>query len=1019
MFFNICDSSGASARKGTEGASWQSSLLSQGAYIQKSSFSVLPWLLQKQRRGVQAQSSAASSNPDMAMKREGWYLGCRGLRPSIWAILGLLLLYSTSRGSALQLRSEVSSLALDPYSFTDASTSDIAAEESPASATENENTESKGEKNGPGDSAASEKDGPSSSEVSAASEKGGPSSSEVSAASEKGGPSSSEVLAASEKGGPSSSEVSAASEKGGPSSSEVSAASEKDSPASSESETNKDKSSSQESKSAGDDEKTPSTAKEAEETKESEPPKAKEAASSEGEDSKDRDEKDMDAKEKKSPVAVLGTVSPPLEHGHDDKLTDDTFADLFGEGHSVLGRDIQVDFLREEVDPTLAKIEESIFQNSRGPQKNASDLMEASLDLGRLARGMDLGNKAAAGDNGDHRLFDSLEDDAPESLRGLISLEEQGIISGYLVRLWQTHKRLGLALRDAMSTFVNSIERERSRSASIAAVIGVNKVRRSVKGAKDQQEKTAEAKAELKMLRKQHKYLGKHRMHLQKLLAKQAANPDQLIMQLEDMWAPIDAVAAFDPGRGSNFYHSMKVVGRDAKSLAKTCAKLRVLVARATDEVTMATRQQLEKETKEEEELRAVLNPDAGPLAALSARSLSTLSRFSPQALREADNEFMGKELRDRPKEYPPPRSWMKQRPPFPGPDLSMIAGKPTQRPNADLEDEFNHQEKEQPHPQVLPLGPRELYFPFPFNYNPLKNFEHGLRATPSIIYEDDLGSSLDHIGMGSFLELKAEAKPEPERLQPHSRLSAIASHDQPISGASFVSLGDASEKEEAGEEEEEAASASEAKSASEGSETAASAKASAEGGKEPAKESEGEPKEETKQSQGESKGPAQESMGESKEQGKEPLGEAKESEVESKEQGYESAAEGKSQEVVASEGEASRAGESKGPVEAKGKPELAEKAPTITMLPELEPNSCEAITDPAICMQKEDCFQDFIYGACFFNCTTAITPEECGKHTFCRFETQVPHHACVNEGKLSRTQLMGVVLLSNGPPAL
>ncbi|CDJ44237.1 Rhoptry neck protein 1, related [Eimeria tenella] len=86
------------------------------------------------------------------------------------------------------------------------------------------------------------------------------------------------------------------------------------------------------------------------------------------------------------------------------------------------------------------------------------------------------------------------------------------------------------------------------------------------------------------------------------------------------------------------------------------------------------------------------------------------------------------------------------------------------------------------------------------------------------------------------------------------------------------------------------------------------------------------------------------------------------------------------------------------GPPKGAPEEERPQNAPTLIMLPELEPDACENVKDPVACMQKPGCFQDFIYGVCFFNCTAVETPEECNKHAFCRFETQVPQNACVNE---------------------
>ena len=82
--------------------------------------------------------------------------------------------------------------------------------------------------------------------------------------------------------------------------------------------------------------------------------------------------------------------------------------------------------------------------------------------------------------------------------------------------------------------------------------------------------------------------------------------------------------------------------------------------------------------------------------------------------------------------------------------------------------------------------------------------------------------------------------------------------------------------------------------------------------------------------------------------------------------------------------------------------PKHEEETVPMLMVSQLEADACESISDPTVCMQKEKCFQDFIYGVCFFNCTTIETPEECNKHKFCRYETEVPANTCVNEGKLA-----------------
>ncbi|KAL8272403.1 hypothetical protein Esti_003693 [Eimeria stiedai] len=664
--------------------------------------------------------------------------------------------------------------------------------------------------------------------------------------------------------------------------------------------------------------------------------------------------------------------SPPEVDGHDVLL------DFLGEdpqGAEVRG--VPLEELHGDLDPLVLKLEEHIFGKATKPEKGGpsptSDLMEASLDLGRLARGLDLGEKAAEVDNGDLQLFESLPaEQTPEALRGLISLEGQELLGGHLLRLWGAHRRLGLSLHEAMAAFVASIEREKARDAAVAAVMEVYKARQGVEAAEQEKQKVAEAGAELQMLLQQHKYLGKQRRLLRNSLKQAAADPANLSTLIEDMWAPVDASAALDPARGSNFYNAVKLLGEDAQRTASTCAKLLLLVGHITKEGKAATKQQLEKEAEEEEELRLVLNPETGPLAALSSPSLSTLSRKNPKALREADEEFMrqgdaaGSGRLQQHQPFVLLRSGLSQQqqlPPSGATHPRSASGR------VGIHDGLQD--------DSLPLGPAEFFFRLPLSSPQRQQQGDALQAptvAPSVVYDVELPA-----GDLSFFELQAEvgklaSSSAPQEQQPHpqqhtSQLKPVAPHDAASYSpeSSFLTLTDKSEKEDEKEEEEE--------------ETEGSAQESAAEKESHSNESEGE--ETNKQQQ--HKGSKQQK--EEQEADKEPEG------------SHEEGSAGESSTTASSTEASAAAAEAAAATPAAAAAATAHESPSISMLRDLGPESCESITGPAACMQRENCFQDFIYGACFFNCTTVETPEDCEKHTFCRYEKHVPHNACVNEG--------------------
>ncbi|KAL8444002.1 hypothetical protein Emed_006415 [Eimeria media] len=707
----------------------------------------------------------------------------------------------------------------------------------------------------------------------------------------------------------------------------------------------------------------------------------------EAKDSKKEGSLDPAARQQETDRDISDTpLSSPEADGHDVLL------DLLGEEPEetdVLG--VPLEELHADLDPVVLKLEEHIFSKAKKtPEKGGpsapSDLMEASLDLGRLARGLDLGDKAADVDNADLHLLESLPaEEVPEALRGLITLEGQELLGGHLVRLWGAHRRLGLSLHEAMAAFVASIEREKARDAAVAAVMDVYKARLGVEAAQQEKQKVAEAGAELQMLRQQHKYLGKQRRLLRRSLKQAATDPSNLSTQIEDMWAPVDASAALDPARGSNFYHAVKLLGEDAQRTASTCAKLLLLVGHVTKEEGAATKQQLEKEASEEEELRLVVNPETGPLAALSSPSLSTLSLKNPKALREADEEFMRQEgdaaglprlQQQQPYVLLPSGLSQQQR--------AASLGIPPRRARLNRAGSGDGLDEDD-----MPLGPTEIFFRLPLSPPQRQQQDASLQlstVSPSVVYDEEPeGGEAAAAGDGdvSFLELQAgvdELAPssvsqdqQPHHQQNTPRLKAVAPHDAASYSpeSSFLTLKDTSEKEDEEEEEEEEAAASAQESASE--------KASH------STQKEGDEADKRKQHK-ESKEEQQD-----EEQDKEAEGSAAAS-GSSHEEGPAAAASAGEE-----AGESTRAASST--AAAAAAEATAHEAPSVSMLRDLGEGSCESITDPAACMQKENCFQDFIYGACFFNCTTVETPEDCEKHTFCRYEKHVPHNACVNEG--------------------
>ncbi|OEH76101.1 rhoptry neck protein RON1 [Cyclospora cayetanensis] len=674
-----------------------------------------------------------------------------------------------------------------------------------------------------------------------------------------------------------------------------------------------------------------------------------------------------------------GSLAVGHIRSHIGGSAESTMEDLFGD---IIDMDHPVFDLKVEVDPAVKKLNDLIFHGSQGPDHDAIDLMEASLDIDRLARGFDIGEKATGLEGDESKLFDSLpEDETPEALRGIVSLEEEGIVAGHLLRLWQGHRRLGLSLRDALVNFEASIERERTRNAAIAAVMGVHKIRQGVVSAKELKVKAAEAKAELKMLRKQHKFLGKQRKRMHKMLEKQGEDPSIMVMQIENMWAPVDEVAAFDPGQGSSFLYSTKIVGMDAEHLMKTCGKLKVLLNRITEEVTRATPAQLTKEQKEEEELLAVLDPDTGPVAALSSESISALSQVNPTALQEADFEFLLGNVQDHLRE--PKAHHLSARPPMPPP--SHIS------PNLSKVGDFGSDLKEE---QIYPSGhPAEVYLPFHFGLHTLPKPADPETSHPSVIDEEDFGMGLTNANFGSFVEIEAKATPIGGQLvQNAPHLSSVVPHDNTTS-ASFVSLGSASE------EAEEAGTERQSESAQEGEPAGASLQASA---SEKASAETEEKTTQAKDSREEGKGHSEGSEGHSgSSHGKENVAEIKANSETASGGGSSEEEGGTHHEASSSEsGGDANAGAAASKVQGQqGDSEEPRNATPVVMVSKLEENACEVITDPVACMQKSECFQDFIYGVCFFNCTTAVTPEDCEKHKFCRFETKVPHNACINEG--------------------
>ncbi|KAL8438795.1 hypothetical protein Efla_003832 [Eimeria flavescens] len=686
-------------------------------------------------------------------------------------------------------------------------------------------------------------------------------------------------------------------------------------------------------------------------------------------------------------------VSPGAGEGEEKEK--DLLLDLFGEEALEPAPLSPLDELKADLDPVILELEEHIFgsPSGDGDRKSAAaaaspDMMDASLDLSKLARSLDLGEQAAEAQGGDSRLLESLPaEEAPEALRGLASLEGQELVAGYLVRLHSMHRRLGLSLREAMTSFLASVEKEKMRSAALAALIGVSRLRHGVETASKQRQREASAGAELQLLRQQHKYLGKQRKQLRRKLKWAAADHDSLPAQIEDMWAPVDAAAAFDPGRGSSFFPSLKLVGSDAHSAGSTCAKLLLLLGHLQQEGARATRQQLAKEDAEEDELMSILNPDTGPLAALSSPSLTTLSRSNPEALRQADAEFMG-----------PKRAASRRKPQ----QLQQLAGAlsaamapPAGRRVKGEVGPLEFGEGEEEAPEEDPL---EVFFTWPLGGD-RRQQQKGSPERAATQKKKELHQGADAAaaagGELSFLQLHAEVTPqEPqpsaaaaasplaaEHQQQSSskqRLSSIAPHESVAAAdPTFLLLqtGSKADEEEEEDEEEEDKEGAGGKRASEG-ESATASQASA-GERDSAASLEA----------------AHTGASSSEKEEKE--------EKEKAEHGI-AAAKSSSQDKAFSAAAAAAAAAAASAAEAVAEQKKAnhEMAPSVTMLSHLVKGSaCEAITDPAACMQRENCFQDFIYGACFFNCTTVETPEECERHTFCRFEKHVPHNACVNEG--------------------
>lgn len=678
--------------------------------------------------------------------------------------------------------------------------------------------------------------------------------------------------------------------------------------------------------------------------------------------------------------ALRDSASPTSPSGQ-NTIPEDALATLFGEDTTIQPLAPAVETLRSHIDSDISKVEQHVMQEAMQREQKSPDLLEASMTLGKLARGLDWGVETPAAEKtarGSKLLDSSLADEgAPEALRALLTLEEQGLLGDHLLRLWQAHQRLGLGLRDAMSSFLSSVEREKALTAATAAALGVYKVREGVEGAKEKRTKTAEATAELVMLRKLHKYLGKHGKQLRKKLVK-VQDPQALADELEDMWEPVDAVSAFDPARGSGLYHAVKVLGQDLDNTQSTCFKLKMLVTHLAEEEALASKQQLAKEAREEQELQGVVDPEMGPLAALSPSSLSTLAKTNPKALQEADRDFMLADLdkdaasdntartllslRPRP-QFLPRNDGLRRGPSRLLARTETVSRSLTQRGDLAAQPRAD---------ETLAIDSTDMLFPLVLGSRTLPR--QALQTMPSVIYDGVLDPPLPALSLTSFLELKAEATPLSQEPQGNARLANVGPHSSegpqgkrgPFA-ASLLSLGASNEGEKDDEEGE-----------SRGAEKDSSGETVGEEGSAGASAGDNNHGDSSQQQQQEDAATASKQQSEPEEG----LTEAPEAEGSASEK--------------ASASQTQRAAQNTAAPEA----DTAAEQPAITMLGELEPNSCEVITDPAACMQKEGCFQDFLYGACFFNCTTVETPEDCSKHKFCRYEEHVPHRACVNEGR-------------------